>query len=197
MVEEKIRKTIEDTKASKLSQDLVFDGGFIKVFKEKYKLPDGKIIEKQRVSKNNDKEAAIVITRTSDDKYVMVFQNRVDSNVSIEFPSGYIEDNEDVLEASKREVEEETGFITSNQSNVKLLDSFIPNIGTENTKIHLVYIDNVSKGKEQSLDDDEFINYSLFTFDELDYLVKNNYIQSGGNKLAFYHLKDILNDENK
>ena len=53
------------------------------------------------------------------------------------------------------------------------------------------------KEKLQSLDKDEFINYYLFTFDELKYLIENNYIISGGNKLAFFHLKEILNNENK
>ena len=194
MIDKEINEIINRTKAEQLSSKMVFDGGFIKVFEETIKLPDGRIIKKNRVSKNNDKEAAIVITRTVDDKYIIVFQNRVDNNVSAEFPSGYVESGEDIVEASVREVLEETGF-TVNEA--YLIDSFIPNIGTENTKIHIVYANGATKEKNQSLDKDEFINYHLFNFNELQYLIDNNYIQSGGNKLAFYKLKEILDKENE
>lgn len=107
-IKEKLDKLINDTKGTILSQEKIFDSGFIKIYKEEYKLPDGRVINKQRISKNDGKNAAIVITRTIDNKYLIVFQNRVNNNVSAEFPSGYIEPNEDVLQGSLREVEEET-----------------------------------------------------------------------------------------
>ena len=163
------------------------------MFEEEYKLPDGRIITKESVSKNNGKDASIIITRTIDNKYLIVFQNRVDNIVSAEFPSGYIEPGEDVLSGSLREVLEETGFV-SNEA--YLLDTIIPNIGTESAKIHIVYVKNAEKKQSQSLDSDEFINYELFTFEELSYLIDNQFMQSSGNKLAFYHLKDII-QENK
>lgn len=190
MLEERIKNIIDNTKGELLSQELVFDGGFLKVYKEEYKLPDGRIITKQRVSKNNGKDAAIIITRTIDDKYLVVFQNRVNNVVSAEFPSGYIEPGEDVIKGALREVEEETGYV-SNEA--KVLDTAIPNIGTETSKIHIVYVYNAKPLKEQNLDADEYIKYDLFTFEELQYLIDHNYMQSSGNRLAFYHLKDIIN----
>lgn len=189
MIESKIKSIIEKTKADLLSRKQIFDSSFIKVFEEKYKLPDGRIISKQSVSKNNGKEAVIVITKTIDNKFLLVFQNRVDNVVSIEFPSGYIEDKEEITEAAKREVLEETGYLIEN---IKLIDTFIPNIGTESSKIYIVYGENAKKINNQELDDDEYINYYLFSYEELEYLIKKNYIQSGGNKLAFFHLKEII-----
>ena len=189
MIESKIKDIIEKTKADLLSRKQIFDSSFIKVFEEKYKLPDGRIISKQSVSKNNGKEAVIVITKTIDNKFLLVFQNRVDNVVSIEFPSGYIEDKEEITEAAKREVLEETGYLIEN---IKLIDTFIPNIGTESSKIYIVYGENAKKINNQELDDDEYINYYLFSYEELEYLIKKNYIQSGGNKLAFFHLKEII-----
>ena len=189
MIESKIKSIIEKTKADLLSRKQIFDSSFIKVFEEKYKLPDGRIISKQSVSKNNGKEAVIVITKTIDNKFLLVFQNRVENVVSIEFPSGYIEDKEEITEAAKREVLEETGYLIEN---IKLIDTFIPNIGTESSKIYIVYGENAKKINNQELDDDEYINYYLFSYEELEYLIKKNYIQSGGNKLAFFHLKEII-----
>ena len=180
-IKERLDKLINDTKGTILSQEKIFDSGFIKIYKEEYKLPDGRVINKQRISKNDGKNAAIVITRTIDNKYLIVFQNRVNNNVSAEFPSGYIEPNEDVLQGSLREVEEETGY---SSTSAILLDTTIPNI-----------VDKAEKKFKQNLDADEYINYELFTFEELEYLINNNYIMSNGNKLAFFHLKELLNKE--
>ena len=192
MIKEKVDELIKKTRGEMLSRKEIFAGSFIKVFEEKYKLPNDRVVTKESVVKNNNKDAVIVITTTIDNKYLLVFQNRIDDVVSIEFPSGYVEENEDVLSAAKREVLEETGFSVKS---VNLIDTFIPNIGTESEKIHIVYATGALKTKDQSLDTDEYINYYLFSFDEVEYMINNNYIVSGGNKLAFFHLKELINEE--
>lgn len=191
MLKEKIDNIIKKTKAERLNKKMIFDGGFIKVFKEDYKLPDGRVITKESISKNNNKDAAIILTRTLDNKYLVVFQNRVNNIVSAEFPSGYIEDDEEPIKGALREVKEETGFISDK---AVILDKFIPNIGTESAFTYVILVLDAEKKEKQDLDDDEYINYELFTFDELKYLLDNGYIQSSGNKLAFYHLKEYLSN---
>lgn len=191
-MKERLDLIVKNTKGKLLNTEKIFDGGFVKVYKEEYSLPDGRFITKQRISKNNDKDAAIVITRTKDNKYIIVFQNRTNNIVSAEFPSGYIEPNENILDGARREILEETGYFVA-KKDIKLLDTVIPNIGTETSKVHIIYANNAYKKSSQKLDEDEFINYELFTIDELKYLISNGYMQSSGNKLAFYHLKDILN----
>ena len=79
-MKERIDEIIKNTKGTKNGSRLLYDAGFIKLYEEEYTLPDGRVIKKQRVSKNNGKDAAVVITRTVDDKFLVVFQNRVDNN---------------------------------------------------------------------------------------------------------------------
>lgn len=189
-MKEKVEKIIKETKGTKNSSKILYDAGFIKLYEEEYTLPDGRVIKKQRVCKNNGKDAAVVVTRTIDDKFLVVFQNRVDNIVSCEFPSGYLEPGEDPVEAGMRELTEETGFVSTKGREI---DTFISSIGTENSAIHLIYVEEAKKEKEQELDDDEYINYELFTWDELTYLFDNHIIMSGGNRLAYLHLKNILN----
>ena len=191
-MKERIDEIIKRTKGIKNSSELIYDAGFIKLYKENYTLPDGRNINKLRVSKADGRDACVVIARTIDDKYLMVFQNRTDNIVSCEFPSGYVEKGEDVVKAGLRELAEETGYV--GDSGIEI-DSFISSIGTENSTIHLVYVKDVKKEKEQELDEDEYINYELFTFDELTYLFDNNIIRSGGNRLAYYHIKEIIDKE--
>ncbi len=188
-IKDRIENIIKNTKAERLSRDLIYDSGFIKLYKEEYRLPDGRVITKQVISKNSGKPAAIIVVRTIDDKYLLVFQNRVDNIVSCEFPSGYIEPGEDVITGALREVKEETGFV-SNEATI--LDEVAANIGTENTKLYLVFVNNAKKESSQDLDQDEYINYELFSYEELEYLINNNYIQSSSNRLAFQLLKNML-----
>ncbi len=189
-MKERIEEIINKTKAKKINSKLLYDGGFIKLYEEEYLLPDNRKIKKERVVKSNGLDAVVIVTRTVDDKFLMVFQNRVDEVVSCEFPSGYIEKDEKIEKAALRELAEETGFVSDD---VRIVDSFISSIGTENSTIHIVYVNNAKKEKNQELDSDEYINYELFTFDELTYLFDNHIIKSGGNRLAYYHLKELLN----
>ena len=193
MDKKRIDNIINKTKGKKINSELVIDTGFLKIFKEDYLLPDKRVITKQRISKNCDKSAAIVVTRTIEDKYLIVFQNRVDNIVSAEFPSGYIENGEDPIKGALREVKEETGYVAKDAI---ILDTCMSNIGTEHSKLYLIYAYNAKKESNQELDPNEYINYELFTFDELKELVDNNYIQATSNKLAFYHLKEILKNKN-
>lgn len=192
MLKNVVDDVINKTRAELLIREKVYDGGFVEVYEEKYKLPNDKIITKNSIVKNSNKDASIVITRVDNDRYLLVFQNRVNDTVSIEFPSGYIEEGENVIDGSIREVYEETGYLLSDG---ELVDTFIPNIGSESAKVHIVYLKNLVSKNKQKLDEDEYINYMEFTFDEINYLIENNYIQSGGNKLAFFYLKDILAKE--
>lgn len=189
MLEEKINKIIKKTKGKLVSRKIAYDGSFIKVYKEEYLYPNAKNVVKEKIVKNKGKNAVIVVTRTIDNNFLLVIQNRIDENVSVEFPSGYIEDNETVFEASEREVLEETGYVGDNS---KILDCVVSSIGTENNKTYITFIDNAKKQVKQKLDDDEYVNYIEVTFDELKYLIDKQYILSSSNKLAYYHLKEII-----
>ena len=102
-LENRIKSLIKDTKAEQINVKEVYKGKFITILEEDYRLPNGNIIQRERIRKNNGKEAVIIVGRTSEDKYLLVVQNRINGIVSVEFPAGYIEEGEDVLVAAKRE----------------------------------------------------------------------------------------------
>lgn len=180
----KINKLYNDTKASFLESKTLYQGKFIKLIEEDYLLPNGIIMPREKIIKNNNKESVIVITITIDNKFILVSQNRI-NGVTLEFPSGYVEENETIFEAALRELQEETGY-TSN--NIELIDSFYPQPSIDNSIINIVIVKDAVLTNEQRLGNYEYINYDEFSFEELQELINLNYINGCGNKLAYYEL---------
>lgn len=193
----KINKVINETTAELLSSEIIHQDKFITLVKEMYKLPNNKIISRDRVIRKNNKEAVLIIARTQDDKYLIVIQNRINGITSIEFPSGYIEENESIKLAANRELKEETGYISND---IYVLDSYYTQLGIDSGIVNIVLANNCVKVSDQKLDDSEYINYMEVTFEELKELIRLNYIKSVGNKLAFYELlstKEEINVKKK
>ena len=184
-LENRIKSLIKDTKAEQINVKEVYKGKFITILEENYRLPNGNIIQRERIRKNNGKEAVIIVGRTSEDKYLLVVQNRINGIVSVEFPAGYIEEGEDVLVAAKRELLEETGYTSDD---LYLLDTYRSSLGIDGSVINIVVANNVSLVSEQNLDESEYINYDLFTLDEIGELINNHYINGAGNRLAYFEI---------
>ena len=190
-LENKIKSMIHDTKAEQINVKELYKGKFITLLEEDYKLPNGTIIQRERITKNNGKQAVIIVSKTQDNKYLLVVQNRINGIVSVEFPAGYVEEGEDVITAAKRERLEETGY---ESDDMYLLDSYRSSLGIDGSTINIVVANNSVKTSNQILDDSEYINYDLFTLEEIGELINNHYINGAGNRLAYFEI--ISNKEN-
>lgn len=188
----KLNNLFSKTKATYISSKTLYNGKFIKLISEKYKLPNNKIIGRERIEKNSNKESVIIIAITKEDKFILVVQNRINELTSIEFPSGYIEEDESVEEAANRELQEEVGYISND---ITILDSYRSSLGIDASIVNIVLAKKCIKISEQNLGENEYINFDEFSFDELCSIVKENYINGCGNKLAFYELINKYSDK--
>lgn len=187
---DKINELYEKIKGNCINEELLYNGKFLSILKETYQLPNNKIVEKEKIIKNNGKDSVIIIAIT-DNKYIITFQNRLKDKMIAEFPSGYIENNEDILTAAKRELIEETGY-TSND--LFIVDQAYTSVGIDNSISHIVIANNCLKTTETNYYGTEFLVYDLFSKEELEYLINNNIMNGAMNKLAYYNL--ICNIDN-
>lgn len=180
---EKINELYMKVKGEFIEKEVLYSGKFLNIIKETYRLPNNNIVVKEKVVKNKGKNSVIVIAITQNKEYIIIFQNRIKDKTIAEFPSGYIEDDEDVLDAAKRELKEETGYLSND---LFIVDVAYTSLGIDNSVTYIVIANNCIKNNDINVSDSKFINYGLFSEKELEYLINNNIMNGAMNKLAYY-----------
>ena len=185
MLLEKITNIYEKVKGKLTKEEILYSGDFINLIKEVYSLPNNKTITREKIVKNGGKDSVIIVATDSNGNYILTFQTRINDKIIAEFPSGYIEDGEGVIEAAKRELKEETGYVSDN---VTILDNSYYSVGIDNSICYVVRIKNSIKAF--NVNPNENLTYGIFTEEELKYLLNNNIMCGSLNKLAYYSLQN-------
>lgn len=190
---DRINELYKKVKGEFIKKEILYSGNFLQILRETYRLPNENIVSKEKIVKNNGKDAVIVIAITQDKEYIITIQNRINDKIIAEFPSGYIEKNENPVETAKRELKEETGYISDD---LFLVDEAYTSPGTDNSKIYIVIANNCIKTNKKNVNGTELVDYGLFSEKELQYLVYKNIMNGAMNKLAYYNLVNNVDDCN-
>ncbi len=159
-----------------------------------FTLNNGKVIPREQLLKNNlDGSAVMIAAQDKESKeFLVTIEPRVFTKlgVAVSFPAGYIEKDETAIEAARRELREETGYTTDNLIH---LDSFYQDEGVSKAFNHSYLALNAERKYEQDLDENEFIKYMTFTYDELLEIEKMGYISGSNTKLTLCKMKNYIN----
>ena len=166
-----------------LDSEFLVDAPWLKVAKEKCKLPNGKVIDDFYTLWQPD--WVLILARTKDGKWVMTEQYRHGTGgLEVEFPAGIINASESPEEAALRELQEECGYTSNtvsgagaiagkdsaanlNSAAVTYLGSFPVNPDRHRGKFHVVFIDNVERSGSTNFDETEEFETFLMTDEEL------------------------------
>jgi len=114
------------------------------------------------------KDWAIVIPSLESEhgpEFLMVRQWRPGiQELSLEFPGGVFEKDEDSEHAALRELKEETGYAAGK---ITKLGVFNPNPAIMSNKVHFFLAENLGNAGSQNLDDDEYVHAEKMPVNEV------------------------------
>ena len=171
-----------------------------------YELPDGETIGP--VYNFSKHSFSIIVATDEKGRFICVRQYRhgIDE-VTTEFPAGAIEykdksdvpyitfDNiiateEDAFETARRELKEETGYVSDNWKHLMTAPS---NATLSNSNVHIYCADNCRKVTGQELDDTEFLNVELIDEKELNHRLYEGDFKQTIHMLAYFLYKQQHN----
>jgi ADP-ribose pyrophosphatase len=157
---QKQRPAFADLTEQHIETEQVIDGKFIRMHTDRVRLPDGSESHREYILH----PGAVVIAAFIDDQ-TLVFEHQFRYALGkhfIELPAGKIDSGEDQHETAKRELREETGFVSDDWQHVLTMH---PTIGYANEHIELFVAKNVRQIGHQ-LDEGEFLDVFTMSFDD-------------------------------
>ncbi|MDF1544825.1 MAG: NUDIX hydrolase [bacterium] len=147
-----------------IESDLVLSDNWIKVRRDKCRMPDGKIVDPYYVLERPD--YCVIFPITTDRKVVLVRQYRQGAGVvSLELPGGLFEPGEsDPESVARRELVEETGY---GKGKFRLIGTLFPNPAVQNNTAYCYLAEDVTITGEQNLDHNEDIEILLTPIEQL------------------------------
>jgi len=147
------------------------------------------IHQKFTIINANDWVIVIPVLKNDEIKqFLMVWQWRHGSKcLSLEFPGGVFEPDENPEEAAFRELYEETGY---KPGKIIKLGEFSPNPAIMSNKVHFFLAENLTGDGKQKLDEDEFVETAIVDIDDvINGMGKPPYIHAlMGTALSLYNI---------
>jgi ADP-ribose pyrophosphatase len=148
-------------KETRIDGETVYEGRFLKVERDRIKLPDGSTSNREYIRHPG---AVVILPLLDDGRILLERQFRYPNDrVFVEFPAGKIDPGEDPLECAKRELREETGYSATNWQFVCTIHNAI---AYSDEHLDLFLATGLTEG-EAKLDEGEFLELFTITLPEL------------------------------
>ncbi len=180
-----------DLKETRIDSMAVYEGDFIKVFKDSVRLPDGSVGSREHIVHPG---AVAVLAILENGDLLMERQFRyAPQREFIELPAGKIDHGEDILFTAQRELLEETGYIASEWTH---LTTAWPCIGFADERMEYFMARGLTFQGRQ-LDDGEFLEtFELSLSDALDW-IRQGKINDSKTMVGIFWLEKLLSSWKK
>jgi ADP-ribose pyrophosphatase len=172
-------------KETKVDGEIAYDGHFLKVSRDRVKLPDGKVTQREFIRHPG---AVVILALFDDGRVLLERQFRYPNDqVFIEFPAGKIDPGEASLACAKRELQEETGYTATDWQFVCTIHNAI---AYSDEHLDLFLARGLTAG-DAKLDDGEFLETFTATIPEMLEMVKKGDITDVKTVIGTFWLEKI------
>lgn len=166
-----------------IKKEIIYNGKIIRVEKDEIEMDNGHRSTREVVFNSG---GVAVLALTKEHKVVLAKQFRYPSKEELlEIPGGKQEQDENFIETAKRELLEETGYVSDD---VTYLGYLYPTVAYCSEVIHLALAKDCVFTK-QHLDEGEFVDVVLLDYDDAIAKIMDNTIKDGKTIVALlkYH----------
>ncbi len=166
----------------KLEEKHLIKDQWIDLKESSWRFPDGAVWSPYYTFSRRD--YVVIVARCADGRFITVRQFRQGiEQVTCEFPAGGIEKGESPAEAARRELEEETGYVSDDWRAVAKIPSYAT---MADNYAYIFYAGNCRLEKEQSLDPMEFVDVDLMEEEKLHELIREDGFHQAVHVMAYY-----------
>ncbi len=172
----------ENLKWVKTKEKHLITNQWIDFRESEWRFPDG--VELGPFYTYSRVDFVVIVARCEDGRFLTVNQFRQGiGEVTCEFPAGGIEDGETPLEAARRELAEETGYVSDEWRPVARIPA---NATMADNYANIFYAGNCRKVQGQSLDSTEFVDVVLMEREQLHDLICTDAFHQAVHVMAYY-----------
>jgi len=161
-------------KPKRLSREIVYQSSWVNLYLDKVKFPSGLVIEKFHMLDFPTAAVAAIMEDEFGNVLFVRISRYTTGLTDWELPAGGIEKGETVNDAARREILEETGYITDEP---KLVYSFYPMPGNTNKLFHIVQCKAIEC--RQEFDRNEVSQTRWFTREDTKQMIKERILPDG------------------
>lgn len=174
-----------------LNSEYKYKSPFGNLRRDTCQMSDGTVIENYYVNEYADWVNAIVLTE--DEEIVLVEQYRHPGNdIYLEIPAGKVEEGESYEEAIRREICEETGYVSEQE--LIPLGEFMVNPATQTNKVITFLMTDAKHTYEQELDETEVLDVKHYPFQSIEEMIQNKEITQLFTVTAYHLAKNYLSN---
>lgn len=152
---------MKDLTETAIDSELVYDGSFLQMRRDRVRLPNGRESGREFIVHPG---AAVMIPLFADGRILVERQYRYPVGMTMtEMPAGKIDPGESALQTAKRELAEETGYRAREWA---FLTRLHPAVGFANEVLDL-FLCRELEAVEHAPDEDEFLELEIVTLDWL------------------------------
>jgi ADP-ribose pyrophosphatase len=172
----------------KLSSRDVLRDRWIRLRADRVEVAPDKIIESYYVLEEFDWVHTVALDREHRLLLVRQYRHPIET-FSWELPGGAADEGEALLHTAQRELLEETGAVGENWRHV---GGYVTNPGRHNNRVQGFIAENVRIVQPPQLDENEIIESSFFSIDEVLALVRSGEFSNAMHVAIFYRALDLL-----